>query len=216
MKSSWPVKKYYDRHTREDPLPQLKPGDVVCFQHGKVWNPAVVTGVASRPRSFVIEHEGGQRNRRHLIQSSEPQPLFSFADTSEVNANPKCSAPGPAVSPAAEPAPSPLVSPQPQPATQRSPAKVPQHMQQWPVYHLTLLWTVGAIVDGSFLCRAGTGTNYCVTLIDKITISDFLVDIILSWLCIHVAFSRVFKYCVVCWLPCVFQTVWALRHLNSV
>jgi hypothetical protein len=106
-------KKYYDRHARPVPLPPLKTGDVIRVQRGKVWQPAIVRNAAGPPRSYIIQHEGGQlrRNRRHLIKSCEPPPLLLPPTLEEAGNLPSMCTPiiGNTATPAlAEPAPQPV------------------------------------------------------------------------------------------------------------
>ena len=81
-------KKIYDKGAR--PLSDLKPGDVVRYQKGHMWKPAVVIGKHSNPRSYDIRTDTGgtlRRNRRHLRKTCEPPPtaasvLDDFLDDS--------------------------------------------------------------------------------------------------------------------------------------
>jgi hypothetical protein len=61
----------YDKSSKSLPtLPARSP--VRFFDHGsKVWQPGTIQGVASTPRSYVVETERGsflRRNRKHFIQ----------------------------------------------------------------------------------------------------------------------------------------------------
>ena len=71
-------KAQYDKSSR--PLPPLSPGDTVRFKMSpnSDWRPAVVTAKMPQPRSYMIEHDGGElrRNRRHLMKTTEPPPLL--------------------------------------------------------------------------------------------------------------------------------------------
>ena len=58
---------YYDRQTKE--LPPLKVGDKIRTQKKTHWEPAIVTGVSMKPRSYIITTPQGnvfRRNRKHL------------------------------------------------------------------------------------------------------------------------------------------------------
>ena len=59
-------------------LKPLKPGDVVRVQRKWGWDPAIVQRTHESPRSYVIQHEGGElrRNRRHLRRTREQPPLI--------------------------------------------------------------------------------------------------------------------------------------------
>ena len=62
-------KKYYDRGAKE--LPLMSRGDPVGVQLEKKWTPAVITDVASTPRSFIVQTPSGQlfrRNRKFLLR----------------------------------------------------------------------------------------------------------------------------------------------------
>ena len=68
-------RKYYDKGAR--PLSDLKPGDVVRYQKGQGWKPAVVTGKHSNPRSYTIRTDTSNTLRRHRCQlrkTYEPPP----------------------------------------------------------------------------------------------------------------------------------------------
>ena len=69
-------KLYYDK--RASPFQKFSPGDVVCIQRGKVWEPAVVRSAHVNPRSYLVQGLHGQlrRNRRHLSKTNEIPPLF--------------------------------------------------------------------------------------------------------------------------------------------
>ena len=69
-------KQDYDRGAT--PLKPLKPGDVVRVQRKWGWDPAIVQRTHGSPRSYVIQHEGGElrRNRRHLRRTQEQPPLI--------------------------------------------------------------------------------------------------------------------------------------------
>ena len=57
--------------------PELKPGDVIRYQKGRLWKPAVVIGKHSTPRSYNIKTGNGntlRRNRRHLRKTIEVPP----------------------------------------------------------------------------------------------------------------------------------------------
>ena len=59
----------YDQGAK--PLAGLQPNDVVRYQAGKVWKPAVIISQHSSPRSYNIETSEGtilRRNRHHLRQ----------------------------------------------------------------------------------------------------------------------------------------------------
>ena len=75
-------KKIYDKTART--LPNLKLGDVVRYQKGHLWKPAVVVDKLSNPRSYNIRTDTGtilRRNRRHLrITSEAPPPPTSVLD----------------------------------------------------------------------------------------------------------------------------------------
>ena len=74
-------KKIYDKTART--LPNLKPSDVVRYQKGRLWKPAVVVDKLSNPRSYNITGIGTilRRNRRHLrITSEAPPPPISVLD----------------------------------------------------------------------------------------------------------------------------------------
>ena len=111
-------KAYYDRRTV--PLKQLQPGDVVRVQRGKVWDPAIVTGVCDQqPRSYIIQNEHGslRRNRRHLKNTAERPPLLVPPDdvrgpTQEVRPPPPTAEPRPVEPPPPEP-PVAVASPRP-------------------------------------------------------------------------------------------------------
>ena len=65
---------YYNQHSRA--LPELQRGQQVRVQNpsSKTWSPAKVIGIASTPRSYVVEKEDGgilRRNRQHLRNSPE-------------------------------------------------------------------------------------------------------------------------------------------------
>jgi hypothetical protein len=65
-------KYYYDQHSH--PLQKLNVGDKVSIRKEGRWSPAVVTDVASTPRSYIVTTPEGQRyrrNRRHIIKRSE-------------------------------------------------------------------------------------------------------------------------------------------------
>lgn len=67
-------KQYFDRDARD--LKPLSDGDSVRYRVGKTWEPAVVTGRHSTPRSYLITTQNGQplrRNRRHLLKTDEPR-----------------------------------------------------------------------------------------------------------------------------------------------
>ena len=69
-------KRSYDKATKS--LPELKPGDVIRYQKGRLWMPAVVIGKHSTPRSYNIKTGNGnilRRNRRHLRKTIEVPPL---------------------------------------------------------------------------------------------------------------------------------------------
>ena len=60
-------KYYYDRQAKE--LPTLEVGDRVRTQRNSHWEPAIVTGVSTKPRSYIITTPQGEiyrRNRKHL------------------------------------------------------------------------------------------------------------------------------------------------------
>ena len=68
-------KKIYDKTARA--LPNLKPGDVVRYQMGHPWKPAVVVDKLSNPCSYNIRTDTGnilRRKRRHLRITSEAPP----------------------------------------------------------------------------------------------------------------------------------------------
>lgn len=63
-------KHYYDRQTK--PLSSLCIGEDVLVQSGSGWTPAVVTGVAEAPRSYMVTTQEGRtyiRNRKHITKS---------------------------------------------------------------------------------------------------------------------------------------------------
>ena len=71
-------KQYHDRGSKA--LKPLKIGKNVVMQHKEVWRPATVTEKHPSPRSYVVENENGQqnrRNRRHL----RPTPARSQSET---------------------------------------------------------------------------------------------------------------------------------------
>ena len=68
-------KHYYDRGTR--PMSKLRAGDSVRMLRGRQWEPAVVSGTASTPRSYLVTTPSGysiRRNRFHLQTDSGPPP----------------------------------------------------------------------------------------------------------------------------------------------
>ena len=71
-------KRNYDKAAKS--LPELKPGDVVRYQRGRLWKPAVVIGKHSTPCSYNIETGNGntlRRNRRQLRKTSEVPPSLT-------------------------------------------------------------------------------------------------------------------------------------------
>ena len=65
-------KSFYDRGTR--PLSSLQPNEVVRYQTGKMWKPAVVINKHPNLRSYNIQTPQGtvlRRNRRHLRPTKE-------------------------------------------------------------------------------------------------------------------------------------------------
>ncbi|XP_063960476.1 uncharacterized protein K02A2.6-like [Lytechinus pictus] len=54
-------KRFYDKGTKDPSV--LEPGDMVTYQDGKVWRPAVVIKKDESPRSYIIEGEGGVHYR---------------------------------------------------------------------------------------------------------------------------------------------------------
>ena len=74
-------KSFYDRGTR--PLSSLQPNEVVRYQTGKMWKPAVVINKHPNPRSYNIQTPQGtvlRRNRRHLRPTKE---TFAPSDDSD-------------------------------------------------------------------------------------------------------------------------------------
>ena len=74
-------KRFYDKCTKE--LTTLQPGQNVRVQIGKQWKPAVITSVASEPRSYNIRTPDGQtyrRNRCHLMPSRSTHSDQPFDD----------------------------------------------------------------------------------------------------------------------------------------
>ena len=66
------LKRAYDRGAKL--LACLQPNDVVRYQAGKVWKPAVIISQHSSPRSYNIQTSKGtilRRNRHHLRQTKE-------------------------------------------------------------------------------------------------------------------------------------------------
>ena len=62
----------YDNRTK--PMSSLQPNDVVRYQTGRMWKPAVVISKHSSPRSYNIRTPQGtilRRNRHHLKQTKE-------------------------------------------------------------------------------------------------------------------------------------------------
>ncbi|KAJ8009582.1 hypothetical protein DPEC_G00090370 [Dallia pectoralis] len=79
-------KRSYDRRNNTDPLPELKPGDIVSVKLDKDrgWTtPATVIQHSGTPRSYLIHTEKGvlRRNRRHLRLLK--QPIVFTADEEE-------------------------------------------------------------------------------------------------------------------------------------
>ena len=65
-------KHFYDRGTK--PLSSLQPNEVVRYQAGRIWKPAVVINKHPNPRSYNIRTPQGsvlRRNRCHLRQTKE-------------------------------------------------------------------------------------------------------------------------------------------------
>ena len=137
-------KRQYDKSAR--PLSELQPGDVVRYRHGKQWEPAIVKGTAGFPRSYIIEHEGGElrRNRRHLMKTAETPPLFlppvevPDSQTREVPSGVSHGSP-PKPSPALPPAEPPPLPPSPravpETARPRRQTKVPARFSDYMVYN---------------------------------------------------------------------------------
>ena len=68
-------KHWYDRTAK--PLSKLRPNDVVRYPGNKSWEPAVVVGKHTSPRSYHIKTAQGtslRRNRSHLKKTIEPPP----------------------------------------------------------------------------------------------------------------------------------------------
>ena len=68
-------KHYYDKGTL--PLPPLENGERSRFQKdpSSSWEPGIIIRKHHTPRSYIIQADTGaehRRNRRHLLQSSEP------------------------------------------------------------------------------------------------------------------------------------------------
>ena len=68
-------KHYYDNGIL--PLPPLENGEHIRFQKdpSSLWEPGAVIRKHHTPRSYIVQADTGaeyQRNRRHLLQSSEP------------------------------------------------------------------------------------------------------------------------------------------------
>nr|XP_054768172.1 uncharacterized protein K02A2.6-like [Lytechinus pictus] len=79
-------KQFYDKGTKD--LSVLEPCDMVTYQDGKVWRPAVVIKKDESPRSYIIEGEGGvhyRRNRRHLQKRPGCQLGHYYDDLEEVD-----------------------------------------------------------------------------------------------------------------------------------
>ena len=86
-------KLYYDQHAKR--LPALKQGDIVMFQCGKTWKPAVIESKAKLPCSYIIATKDGQtyrRNRRH-IRLSRAALGNSHEDLSDVDTDSDLAAP---------------------------------------------------------------------------------------------------------------------------
>ena len=104
-------KRSYDKTTKL--LPELKPGDVIRYQKGRLWMPAVVIGKHSTPRSYNIKTGNGntlRRNRRHLRKTIEvppPPPAPDLDDFVCEDNHSAATADGPSVD-------QPPVAPQPQ------------------------------------------------------------------------------------------------------
>ena len=70
-------KYYYDRSSK--PMRELVPGDTVRIKRGDVWEPAFVQDRHEAPRSYVVTSAEGttyRRNRKDLIPTKEPPPVF--------------------------------------------------------------------------------------------------------------------------------------------
>ena len=77
-------KEYFDRNAK--PLQPVKMYQSARIRQGKVWEPAVITGMHKAPRSFLVTTpQGGvyRRNRRHLLPTSEPPPNIVGPDYDE-------------------------------------------------------------------------------------------------------------------------------------
>uniref|UniRef100_A0A3P9MQF2 Gypsy retrotransposon integrase-like protein 1 n=1 Tax=Oryzias latipes TaxID=8090 RepID=A0A3P9MQF2_ORYLA len=78
-------KQYYDRGARA--LPALSQGSTIRFQlPSGTWKPATVIGPAPTQRSYNIVTDEGQmlrRNRRHILQTQEPNPEKNASDTTK-------------------------------------------------------------------------------------------------------------------------------------
>ena len=63
--------RYYNRGTR--PLPALNHGEAVRVRVGNEWQPAMLTGIHSSPRSYTVNHNGQEkrRNRSQLLKTYE-------------------------------------------------------------------------------------------------------------------------------------------------
>ena len=65
-------KRFYDRGTK--PLSSLQPNEVVRYQTGKMWKPAIVINKHPNPRSYNIQTPQGtvlRRNRRHALETDQ-------------------------------------------------------------------------------------------------------------------------------------------------
>ena len=75
-------KHWYDKAAR--PLPELKPNDVVRYPGRKSWEPAIVIGKHTTPRSYNIRTAQGtnlRRNRRHLKKTNELSPPIATSSS---------------------------------------------------------------------------------------------------------------------------------------
>ena len=91
-------KSQYDKSSK--PLGELQPGDIIRHNHNGRWEPAIVKRRAEAPRSYIIQHSGGElrRNRKHLMITGEPAPMLTAPPDIELCGNsrrdPVDSAPG--------------------------------------------------------------------------------------------------------------------------